>query len=227
MKKFLSVVLAILLPACLAFGVQQTILSTDQVKDALLTKCQSNFTELYNYINGTSSPTLLTPTVASFVNANHTHASAAQGGTLTSPVLGGTATGTYTLGGTPTVSAPVLSGTVTGTYTLGGTPTITVAAWTDFTPGGANWTVATQCSYKKDPMGFVHLKGALSGATNSNSTVYNALPSGYRPSQTTYFFINTSGTIQTGNISTGGVISVDISAITSTIILDGITFVGT
>jgi len=54
--------------------------------------------------------------------------------TLTAPVLSGTATGTYTLGGTPTISsptittptisAPVLSGTATGTYTLAGTPTI-------------------------------------------------------------------------------------------------------
>ena len=50
--------------------------------------------------------------------------------TLTSPVLGGTVTGTYTLGGTPTITAPaisnpVLSGSATGTYTLAGTPTIT------------------------------------------------------------------------------------------------------
>jgi hypothetical protein len=44
--------------------------------------------------------------------------------TLTAPVLGGTVTGTYTLGGTPTVSAPILSGSVTGTYTLAGTPSL-------------------------------------------------------------------------------------------------------
>lgn len=36
---------------------------------------------------------------------------------ISSPVLSGTATGTYTL------ASPVLSGTVTGTYTIGGTPT--------------------------------------------------------------------------------------------------------
>ena len=53
--------------------------------------------------------------------------------TLVSPILSGTVTGTYALGGTPTItapaiSAPVLSGTVTGTYTLGGTPTITAPA---------------------------------------------------------------------------------------------------
>ncbi len=40
-------------------------------------------------------------------------------------VLTGTQTGTYTLGGTPTITAPILSGSVTGTYTLAGTPTLT------------------------------------------------------------------------------------------------------
>jgi hypothetical protein len=48
--------------------------------------------------------------------------------TITAPILSGTATGTYTLGGTPTITAPILSGTATGTYTLGGTPTITSPA---------------------------------------------------------------------------------------------------
>jgi hypothetical protein len=61
--------------------------------------------------------------------------------TLTAPVLGGTVTGTYTIGGTPTfpasvvltsgaqtltdktLTAPVLGGTLTGTYTIGGSPT--------------------------------------------------------------------------------------------------------
>ena len=49
--------------------------------------------------------------------------------TLNAPALTGTVTGTYTLGGTPTltsptIATPTLSGTVAGTYTLGGTPTI-------------------------------------------------------------------------------------------------------
>lgn len=65
--------------------------------------------------------------------------------TITAPVLSGTVTGTYTLGGTPTfpaavvtltgsqtltnktLTAPVLGGTVTGTYTIGGTPTFPAA----------------------------------------------------------------------------------------------------
>jgi len=57
------------------------------------------------------------------------------GATISSPVLSGTTTGTYTLGGTPTISsptisAPVLSGTATGTYTLGGTPSLAATALT-------------------------------------------------------------------------------------------------
>lgn len=52
---------------------------------------------------------------------------------ISGPTLSGSATGTYTLAGTPTItsptiSGPTLSGSVTGTYTLAGTPTITSPA---------------------------------------------------------------------------------------------------
>lgn len=72
-----------------------------------------------------TNKTLTAPVLGGTVTGTYT-----LGGTptITAPVLSGTATGTYTLGGTPTVTAPVLSGTVTGTYTLGGTPTITAPA---------------------------------------------------------------------------------------------------
>jgi hypothetical protein len=39
--------------------------------------------------------------------------------TITAPVLSGTTTGTYIIGGTPTVSSPILDGTVTGTFDFG------------------------------------------------------------------------------------------------------------
>ena len=69
-----------------------------------------------------------TQTVAT-VNATGIFSSAGNlltaNGTFASPTFSGTVTGTYTLGGTPTITAPVLSGTATGTYTLAGTPTIT------------------------------------------------------------------------------------------------------
>lgn len=51
--------------------------------------------------------------------------------TITSPVLSGTATGTYTL------TAPVLSGTVTGTYTLGGTASLSGTVTGTYTLGGS------------------------------------------------------------------------------------------
>jgi len=54
---------------------------------------------------------------------------------LSNVTVSGTVSGTYTLGGTPTISSPtisspVLSGTATGTYTLGGTPSLTATALT-------------------------------------------------------------------------------------------------
>lgn len=50
--------------------------------------------------------------------------------TLTTPLLSGIVSGTYTLGGIVTITAPILSGTLTGTYTLGGTPTIPASGLT-------------------------------------------------------------------------------------------------
>lgn len=53
------------------------------------------------------------------------------GASYPAPVFSGTATGTYTLGGTPTISSPILSGTTSGTYTMGGTVSYsgTHSAW--------------------------------------------------------------------------------------------------
>lgn len=74
---------------------------------------------------------------------------------ISNPVLSGTSSGTYTLGGTvtissptittPTISSPVLSGSSSGTYTLAGTvtvtsPTITGPTITGTVAGGASYT---------------------------------------------------------------------------------------
>lgn len=143
-----------------------TIAGTDTVNAALETKCNSNFTELYNYLTGTTAPTLLTPTIASFANATHTHANAAGGGTLTAAVLGGTITGTYTLGGTPTIT----------------TPTITVADWVDITITGSGWGVLSTftVSVMKDPMGFIHMKGVAIATGSADATLFT-LDADYRP----------------------------------------------
>lgn len=100
-----------------------------------------------------------------------------------------------------------LRGTVTGTYTIGGTSTISVESWTNFSPA-TGWTAQTQCSYMKDPMGFVHLKGFVQASTGGGMTIYNALPSGYRPVQDMYFgtAANSSNDSTHFRVSTAGVI---------------------
>jgi hypothetical protein len=128
----------------------------------------------------------------------------------------------------PAIAAAVLSGTFTGTYTLGGTPTIPVEAWTSFTPTNPGWSVTTQCSYMKDPMGFVHLKGYINCNTPSSYTIiYNNLTSGYRPVQTSYFIVgrNSSSGVSSIGITTGGIISVGaMSNVYTEVSLDGIIF---
>lgn len=70
--------------------------------------------------------TLTLPTGASDTVALLAAAQTFTNKTLTAPVLGGTVTGTYTLGGTLTITAPILSGNLTGTYALAGTPSLGV-----------------------------------------------------------------------------------------------------
>lgn len=209
-KKILAVIAAILIPTGILIGAQQSILNTDTVKDALYTKVNANFTELYNYVTGTSSPTLLTPTIASFANATHTHTNAAGGGTLTAAVLGGTITGTYTLGGTPTIT----------------TPTITVADWTAVSSFGTRW-VGSGVYYMKDPLGFVHLKGYMRAVGGSGTNPAFTLPTGYRPSATRYipFCFDADGAnVGTININSSGEVSPSLYAENTWAMLDGVIF---
>ncbi len=60
------------------------------------------------------------------------------GMTITAPaIVGATITGTVTIANGSTITTPVLSGTVTGTYTLGGTPTLASAAGVPYVAGVA------------------------------------------------------------------------------------------
>lgn len=51
--------------------------------------------------------------------------------TLTAPVINGTVTGTYTLGGTPTINSPTITSASLTSPTITGTPTAAGALWTN------------------------------------------------------------------------------------------------
>ena len=62
----------------------------------------------------------------------------------------------------------------------------TPEAWTDFTPG-TGWTVGAQCSYMKDPFGFVHFKGYIWHTVGTVSQIiYTITDVNYRPDQRFY-----------------------------------------
>ena len=97
--------------------------------------------------------------------------------TISAPALTGTVTGTYTLGGTPTITAPTiamptLSGTVAGTYTLGGTPTIPTSGLSGSvspTNGGTGTTAGTAVPTAWTP---TDASGATLSITNNGSYYY-------------------------------------------------------
>lgn len=87
---------------------KSTIVGTDTVYAALVTRCNANFTELYNMLTGVAASTLLTPTIASFANATHDHADDAGGGATIAPAA-------------ITVASAVNLGTPSGHWTETGT----------------------------------------------------------------------------------------------------------
>lgn len=189
--------------------------------------------------------------------------------TLTAPVLSGTVTGTYTLGGTPSLANVIFSGdrayrsVNNDTLTLSGGSSAAVGGrvilygathatgadrigyvgehyfydssanqdrgihvedWTDFTPAG--WTIDAQCSYMKDPMGFVHLKGFIHTVSGVGTAVLlNALPAGYRPAFEVRAFVTDSGgtgQMVYSTVTTGGIISSGVSGAGTQVSLSGI-----
>lgn len=57
----------------------RTVVVGDQIMQAVTSK---SLTDIEEYVTGVASPTLLTPTVASFTNAQHNHSNAAGGGQI-------------------------------------------------------------------------------------------------------------------------------------------------
>jgi len=112
--------------------------------------------------------------------------------TITAPVLSGTATGTYTLAGTPTITAPVLSGTATGTYTLAGTPTFESAT----TTGSIRGTVTTDNDGSFNMNVTNNFKCTPTGAFALTFTNITAGQSGY------ILLVNTNGVAVTAAATT-------------------------
>lgn len=122
-------------------------------------------------------------------------------GTIASPTFSGTATGTYTLGGTPTItspaiSGPTLSGTVVGTYSIAGTPTATspIAAnlgnavvaptWTNvsYLNSWVDYGAGVTSRYTKGPDGKVILEVRAKNGSSGTAQMF-AIPQYFRPSQ--------------------------------------------
>ena len=162
-----------------------------------------------------SNKTLTTPVLASFYQDAGKTKLMTTPDTASDTLVTLAATQTLT---NKTLTSPVLGGTVTGTYTL------TVAAWTDFTPA-TGWTPNTQCSYMKDPMGFVYLKGKATTTDGGSYPTMYTLPSTHQPLQAMTFFGARSGTTQNYfGISAAGTIAIIEVLSTVAIVLDGITF---
>lgn len=97
---------------------------------------------------------------------------------ISAPVLSGSATGTYTLAGTPTITAPAISnptfsgggifgGTYTGTYTLQGTPTINSSTINSPAVFG---TVTGAASYTSPTLTSAILSGTVTGTYTIGGT---------------------------------------------------------
>lgn len=127
-----------------------------------------------------------------------------------------------------TLVAPVISGTVTGTYTLGGTPTITIASAVTVSSYEDSWALygSDTVKYYKDPFGIVHIEGSVSDAGTSNGEVFT-LNEGYRPDRTMYFGPRgtTSGaTVVTVAISSAGVVQSTTDTTAQVVHFHGISF---
>ena len=171
MKRIAAIILALMIPLGV-YGAKQTIYTTDNHRDAILYKLQPNFTELYGYFTGIFQPSLATPTINDFTNATHNHAYNVNNGG-----------GMYITN--TNIASPTFSGSLStvGTFVWGGTPTITENSWNDvsFLNSWTNYgSPYTNVQYKKDVMGFVHLRGVAKNSSVSGAAIFN-LPSGYRP----------------------------------------------
>jgi hypothetical protein len=147
-----------------------------------------------------------------------TGATGANGATGATGVVGSTGAAGST-GGSPT--GP--TGAVGATGVTGGVQTATAAAWTTITPA-SGWSAGTAPSvpaYQLTPLGFVELRGSLSGGASGTAVFY--LPSADLPAQPVSEVGSASGEPATITIYSSGEVVADF-ATTGTISLDGISF---
>ena len=110
---------------------------------------------------------------------------------------------------------------------LAGVPPVSPPWATWVAPALLNsWTVAAgnQVGYLKDPQGFVHLRGQVTGG--GNSTTVFILPPGFRPGQLCNFVTQgaAAGAANAIAVSTNGAVTAFIAAGGQSPPLDGITF---
>ena len=143
---------------------------------------------------------------------------------ISSPALSGTSTGTYTIGGTPTVTAP----TITGILTIAGQikfPAIvnqssdvnTLDDYEEgvFTPSlGGNTTYTTQVGtyIKIGPLVFIDIQLTINVLGTGNTSVISGLP--FIASRNTILGIGTATTLAVSPVSLHGAVTSASSTIT-------------
>lgn len=75
----------------------------------------------------------------------------------------------------------------------------TPSAWIDVSSLGSNWSNTNTVSYRKDPLGFVRLKGSVTASGTASSTIFT-LPAGYRPLREIRMIMGDDGSSHHGRI---------------------------
>lgn len=138
--------------------------------------------------------------------------------TITSPVLSGTVTGTYTLGGTPTITSPTITGAAITTSTYNGltitssTGTLTIAAAKTLTASNTMTLQATDGAVVNFGAG-----GTVSYGGGSSITSLTGDVTGTGPGATATTVAKIAGTTVSGTSGTGNVLFSASPTITGTL----------
>lgn len=151
--------------------------------------------------------------------------------TITAPVLSGTVTGTYTLGGTPTISAPTITGpTVTGILTLAGQLKFPATAnpsgdantlddyeegvWTPILGGSTTYTTQVGVYTKIGREVFIHCQLVVNAIGTGSTSTISGLPFTNNASLDCPVSIAAFGTIATGVVALYGRVLANTATVT-------------